>query len=246
MPSELHRFAPQEGTSSLWASGESSELMDLTEKTRLRLSAQRALLGHVTPRLRAVSLDFDVEGHRVWTRFIFDGEPSDWELDAAACAGAQIIADCPEGWTITEDVVLCMAPAMMGHLAILVYARSEDECVADDAPVCVENQGTPGAKAMTRDESALLDNVLDSLDRLFDRDSKVIDVHALLFATSRALERSRFRPDIEPFVGALRAIIRTQAAGELQRDEALRVTDALRQFLANVLPKPAFSKRGRK
>jgi hypothetical protein len=91
---------------------------------------------------------------------------------------------------------------------------------------------------MTQDEKALLENVLDSLDRLFDHESTVIDVYALLFATSKALVGSNFHPHIEPLVGRLRAIVRTQRHEESRRDAALVATDDLRKVLAASLPKP--------
>src|SRR5262245_40826826 len=93
---------------------------------RLRLSGQRALLTHVTPRLRAVSLDSDAGGHRIWVRFIFDGQPCESDRGEAACAGTEILADHTEGWAITEEIVVCPAPRPMEHRRLLVYHRCED------------------------------------------------------------------------------------------------------------------------
>ncbi|HEY4262920.1 MAG TPA: hypothetical protein VGM98_22360 [Schlesneria sp.] len=92
---------------------------------------------------------------------------------------------------------------------------------------------------MTKDEKALLDNLLNSLDRLYDRDSSATDVWALLFATSKALASSEFLPHIEPFVGKLLAIVRTRGStGDSRRDAALVATDDLRKLLADWLPFP--------
>jgi hypothetical protein len=91
---------------------------------------------------------------------------------------------------------------------------------------------------MAQDEKALLENVLDSLDRLFDHQSTVIDLFALLFATSKALVGSLFQPHIEPLAGRLLAIVRTQRDEESRRDAALVATDDLRKVLAGSLPKP--------
>ena len=103
--------------------------MGVADDTNLRLSAQRALFTHVTPRLRAVSVDVDVEACRVWTRFIFDGEPSESARDAAACAVAEIIADYPQGWDITDEFVVSPAPSKMDHLRLMIYHRCEDSWV---------------------------------------------------------------------------------------------------------------------
>ncbi len=97
----------------------------------LRLSAQRALLNHVTPTLRAVSLDTDAEQHWVWARFIFDGDPSESVRDAVTCASTEIIADYPEGWNIAEEFVVCPASCKMEHRRLLVYHRCEDSLIAD-------------------------------------------------------------------------------------------------------------------
>jgi hypothetical protein len=86
---------------------------------------------------------------------------------------------------------------------------------------------------MTRNERALLENLLDSLDRLFDSRSTVIDVYALLFATSKALAGSAFCPHLEPMAGELLAIVRTKGSSEeSRRHAALVATDDLRKFLA--------------
>jgi hypothetical protein len=89
---------------------------------------------------------------------------------------------------------------------------------------------------MTNNEQALLGNVLDSLDRLFDNESRVIDVYALLFATAQALATSEFGPRVEPFVSSLAVLMRKSCTEETRRDEALIITDDLRHFLSDVLP----------
>lgn len=94
---------------------------------------------------------------------------------------------------------------------------------------------------MTQDEKALLENLLDSLDRLFHHKSTVMDLYALLFATSKALVGSSFHPHIEPLVGRLLAIARTQRDEESRRDAALMATDDLRKVLAGSLPKPTLT-----
>src|SRR5262249_18706809 len=101
------------------------------DDTRLKLIAQRALLTHVTPRLRAVSLDIDGAQRRVWVRVIFDGEPSPSVRDAASCAGTEILSDYSTGWDVTEEMLVCSAPSPMDHRRLLVYHRCEDSWVSD-------------------------------------------------------------------------------------------------------------------
>src|SRR5262249_18957388 len=57
----------------------------------LKLSAQRALLTHVTRSMRAVSVDVIPEEKRSWIRFIFDGEPPAAEAETASVACTEIM-----------------------------------------------------------------------------------------------------------------------------------------------------------
>lgn len=50
---------------------------------------------------------------------------------------------------------------------------------------------------MTAREQKLLENVLDALDRLFDRQSFAVDTWALLFATCEALRATVYLPELE-------------------------------------------------
>jgi hypothetical protein len=104
--------------------------MGIEDDIRLRLSAQRALLTHVTPQLRAVSVDIDPVHHQVWVRFVFDGEPSESAREAASCAATEIVTDYVDGWDFAEEYVNCPAPSRMEHRRICVYHRCEDEWVS--------------------------------------------------------------------------------------------------------------------
>ncbi len=83
---------------------------------------------------------------------------------------------------------------------------------------------------MSDTEILLLSNVLDALDRLFDRKTTVVDVHALLFATSCAMNHSRFYDELRRAAENL-APLRARAH-DSGRDEALAVTNSLRILLA--------------
>jgi hypothetical protein len=89
---------------------------------------------------------------------------------------------------------------------------------------------------MTRHEQMLLNNVLDALDRLYDRVSKVIDVRSLIVATAEALPGSEFAARAEPVLKELQEILRSERSPAEKRDLALGITDDLRQFLAKTLP----------
>jgi len=60
-------------------------------RIRLLLSAQRALLGAVTPNIRAVRCG--VEERLVWIEFIFDSGYSDEDWDRCEVVAAEVIAD---------------------------------------------------------------------------------------------------------------------------------------------------------
>lgn len=105
--------------------------MGVEEDNGLRLSAQRALLTHVTPRLRAVSLDIELHTRLIRVRYVFDGPPAESARDAASRAGSEILSDYPEGWDVAEEFVATPAPGPMEHLRLLVYHRCEDPWVAD-------------------------------------------------------------------------------------------------------------------
>lgn len=105
--------------------------MDLQAQSMyLRLSALRALLGHVPPSLRAVSvalLGSEVVGFRA----IFDEGATDAEVELLSIAATEIIADFSSPWRIAEECVICAAPAPMEHLTYLIFLRYE----ADPTPI---------------------------------------------------------------------------------------------------------------
>jgi len=106
---------------------------ELSLVVQMKLSAQRALLGQVTPSLRSVSMCWDEANTVIRVRYIFDGAPSDSVKDAALCEGTQIIADFPSPWTIDEEFVNTPYPEKMEHLDWLVFLRCEDAWVSSDA-----------------------------------------------------------------------------------------------------------------
>ena len=91
---------------------------------------------------------------------------------------------------------------------------------------------------MSKREQLLLENALDGLDRLYDGESTVIDVQALLLATGEALRSTAHFPHLDGPAGELLAVIRSSESREAKRDRALGITDELRHHLARHTPDP--------
>ncbi|WP_262423345.1 hypothetical protein [Brevundimonas denitrificans] len=66
----------------------------------LRLSAQRALLGAVTPNLRSFSVEMN--GGTVACQAVFEEAPAAEEIDLIQSAGAEIIADFVDGRSTSD------------------------------------------------------------------------------------------------------------------------------------------------
>ena len=88
---------------------------------------------------------------------------------------------------------------------------------------------------MDQEDKQLLGNVFDSLDRLFDRESRVIDVYQLLYATDKAIENDDVKISLSGYVIELGKIVRENESEEIQRERALMVTDKLREALNEFL-----------
>jgi hypothetical protein len=95
-------------------------------------------------------------------------------------------------------------------------------------------EGSKGGDVMTYNEKLLLENMLDALDRLFDRQSSAIEVWALLFATGEALRTTPHYPEIKNATSRLKTLIGLRYSSDLERDFALEVTDDLRHYLASL------------
>lgn len=100
-------------------------MIDADIRTRLLVSAQRALLFAVPPTLRAVTCGW--QGTEVKLRFIFDGPISDDDQEGAQMIGAEVVADFPSPWTIAEEIERLDHPADLrsGTLPLWIYARKE-------------------------------------------------------------------------------------------------------------------------
>jgi hypothetical protein len=88
------------------------------------LSIQRALLGEVSPRLRAVTVTFDEKS--VAARAYFDGELDDEDRESMSSVETQLLADFPEEHSVTVECHRLDAPAPIADDGTWVFARRED------------------------------------------------------------------------------------------------------------------------
>jgi hypothetical protein len=81
----------------------------------------------------------------------------------------------------------------------------------------------------------LLNNSLDVLDRLFDRETELIDVSAILYATGLAIRPDSLSPLFLDAAASLERIRRAGLKADDARDSALQTTNPLRLALAAAL-----------
>ena len=89
----------------------------------LRLSAQRALLGHVPACLRSASIQ--KEGDTILWRCVFDAEATEEDFELARMAGTEIIADFGAPTMVDEEMLRVPFPQKAEHLEHLVFLRHE-------------------------------------------------------------------------------------------------------------------------
>ena len=89
----------------------------------LRLSAQRALLGHVTPNLRAFSVE--KYGRTIRTLAVFAEEPTPEEVELTQFAGTEIVADFVDAFIVETVAVSSARP--VPRLMQIVYERWEPD-----------------------------------------------------------------------------------------------------------------------
>ena len=91
-----------------------------------------------------------------------------------------------------------------------------------------------GVQSMAEEKNQLLNNQLDALDRLFDRKTEVVDLHAITYATAQALRTDPLFPLFEETAKALEKVIRAGTLGDQARDQALYATNQLRMTIADL------------
>jgi hypothetical protein len=94
-----------------------------------RLLIQGALLTHVTPSLRAVSLSVSADNRDLSLRFVFDSSATDDELELPSIVAAEVAAGWSDPHCVDEVVLTIPFPNKIDHLNWVVYCRCEDEWV---------------------------------------------------------------------------------------------------------------------
>ena len=85
-------------------------------------------------------------------------------------------------------------------------------------------------------EKQILENLFDSLDRLFDHQCLVYDVHDLMFVSDIALKGLGSAIDLAQYLDKLESIVNEEMPIEKKREAALIVTDDFRSLLNDLLP----------
>ncbi|MYM69174.1 hypothetical protein GTP45_20365 [Pseudoduganella sp. FT55W] len=98
-----------------------------SEISQLRTVAQVALLTHITPRVRSISLDLESSERKICFRVYTDGVLSESALEALSCAVTEIEATL--GFRVDEEYLVVPEPGSMEHFPVIVYARCEDSWV---------------------------------------------------------------------------------------------------------------------
>ncbi len=88
-----------------------------------RLSIQRALLGEVSGRLRAVI--FSVSELFLNIRFYFDGEIGEDDFESASCVETEVLADYEENWTVIVKCLRLYASETILDDGVWVFRRRE-------------------------------------------------------------------------------------------------------------------------
>lgn len=87
------------------------------------LSLQRALLGGVSARLRAVTVQFDAVSTEV--RAFYDGAVTDEDREAMSCVETEVIADFSESDEVSVECFRLDAPCAVPPPGKLVFQRRE-------------------------------------------------------------------------------------------------------------------------
>lgn len=88
------------------------------------------------------------------------------------------------------------------------------------------------------ERTTLLSNALDALDRLFDRQTEIVDVCAILYATGLATHPDALSSLFRDAVSSLEEVERAGLAAEDARESALHLTQTLRFALAEATDAP--------
>ena len=96
---------------------------------QLKLSAQRALLGNVTPPLRHASIE--LKNNKIVWQCIYDVDAIEDDLELMSVSGAEIIADYPPEYGYEEIIVIHPFPEKIESLKNPIYFRNENNYYKD-------------------------------------------------------------------------------------------------------------------
>jgi hypothetical protein len=99
--------------------------MDMFSIGYALLSIQRALLGVITPQLRAVVVDVSKEEHLLYIRFYYDGEIGNKVLDLWECAITESSADFGPDCVLDAGVERLDYPQKIPFRGRYAYLRNE-------------------------------------------------------------------------------------------------------------------------
>lgn len=89
------------------------------------LATQRALLGVVTPELRAVVVDLDEEHQEFYIRFFYDGSVSEDLIDLWNCATTEASAGLNPVYELEEGIERLDYPKKIPVRGCYAYLRKE-------------------------------------------------------------------------------------------------------------------------
>jgi hypothetical protein len=90
----------------------------------IRSSIQVAMLGHISPNLRAVSVE--CKDSRIKLFFYYDKSPSEDERELANLIDTEFISDFPASIMTDFEIVHLPEPLIIPRKGMLVYLRCED------------------------------------------------------------------------------------------------------------------------
>ena len=87
------------------------------------VAVQQALLGEVTPNMRAVGLSYGDQSIKV--RIYLDGETTEGDEESASLVETELMAAFPEEHQVRVDLVHLAAPAPIPKTEVWAYHRKE-------------------------------------------------------------------------------------------------------------------------
>jgi hypothetical protein len=96
---------------------------EVRRRADVLLSVQRALLRHVSAKLRAVVVEYSES--TVVVRSFYDQKVEQDDVESMAAVQAKIVTDYPSSHIVAVRCQRCDAPAPIAATGVLAYARRE-------------------------------------------------------------------------------------------------------------------------